>query len=129
MGNPRGGAQHHRGIELLRKLQANAGHFVGFLRVRRVKQGHLGKFGIVATVLFVLRRMHARIIGDHQHQTGVDAGVGQSQQGIGGDIDADMLHGGQGTTAGNGSTNSRFEGDFFVGGPFAVHFVKARNFF
>jgi hypothetical protein len=39
----------------------------GFLTVGRLQHGNLGKPGIVSGILFVLRRMHPRIIGYDNH--------------------------------------------------------------
>ena len=53
-------------------------------------------------------------------QSPAHAGVGRGEQRVGGDVEADMFHGGQGAGAGKSRADGDFQGDLFVGRPLAV---------
>ncbi len=115
-------AQHHRGVELLGEFEGQAGELLALLRVGRLQHRHLGKFGVVAAVLLVLRGVHLRIVGRHQHQPAPHPGVGEGEEGIGGNVDADVLHASQGAGAAERGADGNFEGDLLVRRPGGVDF-------
>ena len=57
--------------------------------------GTLGERAVNARVLLVLRAVNAGIVADGEHQPAVHADIGLRHEGVGGDIEADMLHGGE----------------------------------
>jgi hypothetical protein len=71
----------------------------------------------VAVVLLVLAGRHARIVGGDDDQAAFDIGVGGGEQRVGGDVEADVLHGHQGAAAGEGDADADFQGDLLVGRP------------
>ncbi len=62
--------------------------------------GTRAKAAKVAVVLLVLRGVHAGVVGGDHHEAGVDAGESERHEGVGGDVQADVLHGDQGARAG-----------------------------
>ncbi len=129
VGNARGAAQEHRGIELLARVECQLGEFQRFLAVGRLEHRHLGELGVVAAVLLVLRRVHPGVVGDHQHQPAAHAGVGQGEERVGGHVDADMLHGHHRAGAGEAGADSDLEGDLLVWRPGGVDFFVLRGVF
>ncbi len=74
---------------------------VGLLGIGRLEHGHAGGYGVAAVVLFVLAGGHARIIGGDDDQRARRAGIGGGEEGIGGDVQSDVLHGDQGRGRGH----------------------------
>ncbi len=118
MGDPGGQADHDRCVITFGKVKSRAGHVQAFLAVGRFEHRQFGRPGIMAAVLLVLRAVHARIIGNHDHQAAVDTGVGRREQGVGSDIDTDMLHAGHRPAAGDAGADSDFQADLFIRRPF-----------
>ena len=69
------------------------GHLIGLLAVRRIEARDAPEGRVVAAVLLVLGAVAAGIVGGEQHQARVDAGVGGAHEGVGGHVDAHVLHG------------------------------------
>ena len=64
--------------------------------------------------------MDARIVAHREHQPAVDADIGQRHEGVGGDVEADMLHRRKRAAAGEGRADRDVERDLFVGRPLRV---------
>ena len=90
----RGQAQDDRAAELLGEGESRARHGVGLLRVRRLEQRQVGKAWPEARILLVLRRGHAHIVRNRNHQPAFGAGHRHRHQRVGGDIEAEMLDSG-----------------------------------
>ena len=67
--------------------------------------------------------MHGRIIGVHDHEAALDTEVRGGEERVGGNVQTDHFHGGDGTAAGDGGAIGDLEGDLFVRRPFAVDVV------
>ncbi len=89
--------------------------------------GHPCERGVVVGVLLVLRGVHAGIVGDQDHQPAANAGVGQREERIGGDVEADVLHRDQCAPADQRYSGGDLEGDLLVGRPFGVHAGELRE--
>ena len=120
VGDAGGGAQHDRRVELLAELEGEPGQLVGLLAVGGLQHGHLGEAGVVAVVLLVLGAVHARVVGADDHQAAPDAGDGGGEEGVGGHVQADVLHGDQGPHAGVGGAQRHLHGHLLVGRPLGV---------
>ncbi len=66
-------ANHHGNAVLFADAVRFFGHVDAFLGVRRFKHGDFSEFSIVAVVLFILGRMHARIVSRYEGKTAVHA--------------------------------------------------------
>ena len=80
--------------------------------------GHLGEARVVAVVLLVLRAecMPGSSARD-DHQAAVHAGVGDGHERVGGDVQADVLHGAQRARPGQGRAERHLQRDLLVGRP------------
>ena len=79
--------------------------------------GELAKAGIVAIILFILAAPGAGVIGAHQHQPAVDAGVAERHQAIGCHVDPHMFHRSHRADTGKTGPNNSVQGYLFVAGP------------
>ena len=113
--------QQHRRVEPLGKVIGQFGKGQRFGGVGRLQHGDFGCLGIVAGILLVLGAVHARVVGHDDDHTGVDAGVGNGKQGVGGHIETHMLHAAKAAVTGQGRAEGRFHGHLFIGGPFGVN--------
>ncbi|MPM99248.1 hypothetical protein SDC9_146439 [bioreactor metagenome] len=100
-----------------------------FSAVTRLKHRKLRGHGIMPGILFVLRRVHSRIIGNCYNHPRVYAGIAGNEKRIGRHIQADMLHCAEAASSRDGRTESCFERDFFIWRPFGVNFVIFRGAF
>ena len=64
-------AEHDRCVDLFRKFKAVLYHFVCLLLARWLEEGYHGKFGVVASILFVLRAMHRGVVRADHHDSSV----------------------------------------------------------
>ena len=71
-------------------------------------------------VLLVLRAVNAGIVAHGEDQPAVHANVGYRHECIGGDVEADMFHGGERAPPGKGGADRNVERDLFVGRPLGV---------
>ena len=115
------GRTHHEGnIELLGKVIGAACEIERFLRIGRLKNGYERSHRIIATVLLVLRREHARIVGSKQEHSTVNAGVRGGEERIGAHIHTHVLHRNEHACTRRRSTHRNLERDLFVRAPFRV---------
>ena len=115
-------ADHNWHMEAFAHVIGRSGHVFCFLRVRRFKHADFGKSGKIAVVLFILGRMHTRIVGRNKDKPAVDLHIGIGKKGIGGNVDADHLHGGKRAHPCNRFPDSGLHSHFFVRCPFGVDF-------
>jgi hypothetical protein len=66
---------------------------VGFLRRGGLQHRHLGGAGVVPIVLLVLRGVHLGVVGHDHHDPALYTRVGQGEERVRGDVEADVLHG------------------------------------
>jgi len=79
---PRRYAQQHRYLMRLRIIEGGARHIVCLLLIRRLEAGNSREIGQHPRILFVLARMHPRIIGHHHHESAVDTNQRRIGEGI-----------------------------------------------
>ena len=113
-------AVEHRRTELLAELEAVVHHVIGLLLVGRFQHGNHGPVAIVAAVLFVLRREHARVVGHHDEDA-LRADDGSVHEGVAAHVEAHVLHAGHGALAGVGHADGGLKGRLLVGAPVGDH--------
>ena len=102
-----------------------------FRRICGFEHRYFSCNGVVAGVLFVLRRVHTRIVCNTDHKTGIYTGIGKREQRVCSDIQPYVLH----SAAASGTRERCAECDlhryFFIRRPFTVYFFiicgKFRN--
>jgi len=72
---------------------------------------------VKATVLFVLRAVHSRIVCNNQHQTAIDRDQGRIDKWICSNVQTDVLHRDQRAPSSEGNTKRFFVGGLFVAAP------------
>ena len=95
-------------------------HVVGFLLVGRLQHGNHGPVTIVAAVLLILRREHARVIGHHNEDT-LSANDGRVHKGVATHVETHVLHASHGAFASVGHADGGLKGRFLVGAPVGDH--------
>ena len=113
--------EEHRGVELLGQLIGRLGEGQSLGRVGGLQHGQLGRAGVVAGVLLILGGVHPGVVGHSDNHTGVDAGIGDGEQGIGGHVEANVLHAAEGPLARQTGAEGGLHGHLLIGGPFGVH--------
>ena len=119
--------QHDRRVEALGELEGGAGHLVAVLRVGDVEAGDAAEGGVEARVLLVLGRVAGGVVRGQEHEACVHAGGRGGHEGVGGNVDAHVLHRDERAHAGDGGAQAHLEGDLLVGGPLAVDAVLAHE--
>ena len=110
----------NRGVKILRQI---IGQFCKFQRlggVAGLQHGELGGPGVVAGVLLVLGGVHSRVVGHGDNHAAVDAGVGDGEQGVGGNVEPHVLHAAEAAAARQRRAEGGFHGHLFIGGPLGV---------
>ena len=120
MRKPGRAAHDHRRIEGLRQIERKAGEIKRLLRIARLEHRHGREHAVNSRVLLVLRAVNPGIVAHGEDQPAVHADISLRHECIGGDIEADMLHGGERAPAGKGSADRNIERDLFVGRPLGV---------
>ena len=115
------GANHARHIEALGHLEGVFGEGKRFGRIGGIEHGNMRGAGIKARILLILRGVHARVIGRENHETAVDARVGSGEQGVGGHVDAHVLHAREHAAASGACAQANFHGDFLIRAPFGIY--------
>ena len=111
------------------QLIGEHGEVLALLRIRRLQHRHLRGDGVMAGILLVLRGVHTGVVRDGDDQTAVDTGIGCGVERVCRDIQADMLHGGEGSGARKGSAQRGFHRDLFIRRPLCVDLVVFCNGF
>ena len=114
--------EQHGRVVFLGQLEGQFGERERFRRVSRLEHGHLGRLGVVAGVLLILGRVHARVIGHADNHAAVHARVGQGKQRVGRNVQADVLHAAEAAAAGKRRTERRFGRYLFIGRPLGIDF-------
>ena len=116
----RGGAQNDRFLELFGKVEGVSHHVLGLCHRGGFQNRKPGQLAVIAVVLLVLAGKHEGVVRGEDHQPGPYPHVGQGHQGVGGDVDAHVLHDAHGAHAGVGRCRRDFQGDLFIGAVFEV---------
>ena len=120
-------AQHDGRVELLAQREGAHRVVARLLAVRRLEHRHFGEAGVVAVVLLVLAGELLGVVGGDEDQPAAHPGVGEGEQRVGGDVDADVLHGDQHPGAGPRCAGADLEGDFLVHRPLAARAGQRRE--
>ena len=104
----------YRNLKPLAEFEAVGCHVVGLLLTRRLKQRNHGEFGIETRILFVLRRVHRRIVGGNDEQAAVGSGESRVDESVGAYVHADMLHRNNSAFAAERHAKGLFYCGFFV---------------
>ena len=78
-------------------------------------------------VLLVLGAVHARVVGGDDDATSVDASVGEGEQGVGGHVEAHVLHDGNGPTSCVGGAKGHLQGHLLVRAPLGIDLWVLHN--
>ena len=113
-----GHAEHDGGVELLAELIAHDGHVLGLLGIGGLEHDEFAHARVEAVILLVLGGVQSGVVSRDEAHAAVDAGVGEGQQRVGRDVEADVLHRREGAAAYEGCADSRLEGDLLIGRPF-----------
>jgi len=117
MAEPRYKLEQHRHVEALGQLEGEAGHLVGFLLVVRLKAGNLGEIGEIPAVLLVLRAVHAGVVAHRDHEAALYVHQHRVHEGVGRDVQADVLHRHDGAAVDRRGPHGRFVRRLLVGTP------------
>ena len=109
------------------KLIGELGVLLALGGIRRFQHRELCRNGIIAGVLFVLGGMQARVVRHAQNHAAVYADITHGKERVGCHIEADMLHGAEGTRAAEGCAGGNLCRHLFVGRPFAENFIVLRG--
>ena len=112
--------EKYRRAVFLREFIGLLDHVIGFLDGTGIKAGQLAEIRIVPCVLLCLRGNGARIVSDQNDHAALDADIFQAHQRIGGNIEANLLHGDQDSGARVGGAGRHFHGGLFIDGPFHI---------
>ena len=115
-------ADHDRRMEPFADGIGFFSHVLGFLGIGRFKHAYFGEFGIIAVILFVLGRMHARVIGRYKDKAAIDMEISVGKKWIGRYVETDHFHSRKGPYTGNRSSDSRFHSCLFIRCPFGIDF-------
>ena len=110
-------ADHDGDLEALGEVEGRPGHVVGFLLVGGLEAGDARELGEAARVLLVLRGVHARVVGDDDHEAALDLEEAGVDEGIGGHVEADVLHRDRRAPAREGCAKGRLVGCLLVRAP------------
>ena len=128
MRHPRGNTHQYRQFVLFGKVERIGHHVVGFLLRRRFQHRRECEFAVKAGVLFVLRRVHRRVVGHEDDQSAVGAGYGRVDESVGGYVQAHVLHADERPLADVRDAQSGFHRRFFVGAPPAMPAAQRGQF-
>ena len=123
MAHARREAEHDGNLIPFRELEAVAHGRERLARVGGLEHRNLREAREVPGVLLVLRRVLARVVGHADDHAALASHVGKRHEGVGGDVEADVLHRDDRARARVGGAGRGLEGNLFVGCPFEVHVV------
>ena len=124
VGHPGAHLDDDRAVIFLGDLIGLLGEGQGLGGVGGLQHGDFRRLGVVAGVLLVLGGVHPRVVGHHDDHARVHASVGHGEQGVGGHVQAHVLHAAEGALSRQGGAEGGLHGHLLVGGPLAVDVVK-----
>ena len=125
--HPGGGAQQHRQPQLFREGKGRQGHLLGLPGAVRLQHGEAGHFGVIAIVLFVLAGKEGRIVGADDDHAALDPHVSQGHEGVGGHVEAHVLHGGEHSPAAGRGPGGHLQGHLLIDRIFEAQVGLARD--
>ena len=120
MVDPGRGAEQHRCVELLGDFIGGPDEILALLTVGRLHQGDLRRSGIVTVVLFVLGRMHARIVCSQNDESPRHPHIPGGEHRICRHIQTHHLHGTERPGSGNGCAVGHLHSHLLVRRPFRI---------
>ena len=114
------GADEDRHIKSLGQLERERRERAGLLAVAWLQQRDAGETSEEPVVLLVLRAVHSRVVGGDDHEAGAGARIRGRHEGVGGDVQADVLHRRERARAADGRPERDVERDLLVACPFDV---------
>ena len=115
-------AEQDRNVVFFTQIEGILEHFLRFHAVGGFEHQQTRVTRVVAVVLFVLRREHARFVGRDNDRTAVYAQIREREHRVRRDVESDVLHRRHRTDACDGSARRRFKRCLFVGRPFRSDF-------
>ena len=120
VGQASGDTQQHRGVEALADLERGPRELLCLLGIAWLQHRDLRQPRVVPVVLLVLGAEHAGIIGGDDHQAATHSDIGSGDQGIGGDVQANVLHRDQRPGAGQGGAERYLKCHLLIWRPFSL---------
>ena len=121
-------AHKHRYRKTFGKTETIFGHIICFLLVGGFKRRHKREISVETRVLFILRRVHRRVIGSYHEQTAVGSSHGRVYISVSRHIHTYMFHRNDGTLAAIRHTESLFDCRLLIAAPMRVNSALARHF-
>ncbi len=112
--HPGGGAQQHRHAQLFRQAEGRLRHLLGLPGTVRFQHGQRRQLGVIAVVLLVLAGEERRVVGADDDHAALDPDVGQGHEGVGGHVQAHVLHGGEHPPAAGRGAGRHLQGYLLV---------------
>ena len=109
----------HRRAEALAHLVRGLDEAQRLVGVRRLDHRHLRELGVVAVVLLVLRAVHRRVVGGHDHEAAGHMDHERREERVGGDVETDVLHRRDAPWRRRARRRRRLDGHLLVGRPLA----------
>ena len=113
----------HRRAEALAHLVRGLDEPQRLVGVRRLDHRQLRELGVVAVVLLVLRAVHRRVVGGHDHEAAGHVDHRRREERVGGDVETHVLHRGERAGAGQRGAGRGLDGHLLVGRPLGVDVV------
>ena len=123
MRHPRRYPHKHWSAHFLGKFKAETGHIVCLLLIGRLQNRYEREFSIKSRILFILRRVHRRIVGRYHEHASVSSGNAGIDKSVGSDVHSHMFHADNRPPSHVRHSESGFHGSLFISTPFAVHSV------
>ena len=117
----------HRQLLPFGKFEAVLHHVVRLLLSRRFQGRYHGKLTVETGVLFILRRVHGRVVRHNHDHAAVHARNGSVDKSICRHVQPYVLHASYHTRTGVGCPQSRLDGSLFVRTPRAVQTSRTRQ--
>jgi hypothetical protein len=109
--------EHDREVELLAQLIGSRGEGIGLRAVGRLDDGNLRRPAVVPAILLVLRGVHIGVVGCDEYKTPLDTGIGEGEEGVGGNVKPDVLHSDERTRTGQRRADGGLERALLIDGP------------
>ena len=85
--------------------------------------GDLGGLGIVPGILLILGAVHAGIVCHANDHAGIDAGISNGKERVGGHVESHVLHAAEAALAGQAGAQGGLHGDLLIGRPFGINLL------
>src|ERR1019366_5441262 len=107
-------------LPALRHLNRRPQEIISLLRIGRLEHRHTSRYGVSPVVLLVLAGSHARVIGGDDDERAAHAGVGDREERVGGDVEADVFHSAERARPAESRADGDFQRYLLVRGPLGL---------